>query len=460
MAIITLKKQYDFRTINFYKESVNILLYVANDVEFSNTISWLQKENKNVVAFSENNLMFHVGKLGFYTLVVVNGGWIGQSAPNSCVTTIHGALKVFKNIDYLITVGVCGGFNDKVSWGDVIIAKEVKDYESQKIGEYEVIDRSIGICSNELSNIIANKISCMSYDFQIHFGKIISGNKLVNNKDFSKQLQTIHKEALGLDMEAYAISRAAIENNLKDWIFIKSVSDFTYDKKGSDGQSRCVKYALQVLENLLSDPDFLKRKKIKILISGAFVFNDPSTKDVEQFVYKLTQTLINENYKIVSGYGKCVGNAVVAGAYNSQNYLKDSDSSIQDILEVYPFPRVENTDIVNCLENIKYENRQLMCKGCSFSLFVFGKKEDGSLSQGMEDEFRLAQNMFVVPIGATGYKANELWDRVNANSTYYFPDFKHMKSTFASLNAKTQDELIYEVVKFLKDLQDCYFRRK
>ena len=459
MSIVNLSVEKDSRYIYFYRENINILVYVANEVEFRTTISFLEKNNANVVSFINDNKLYYIAKIGLYPVAIVKGGTIGQTQIGSCDPIINSALKTFNNIKYLITVGVCGAASKKVNIGDVIIANEIIDYESQKIQDDYIIDRSQSLCLSTLCNIVASKIGLMHFEaFDVHFGKIMSGNKLVNSRSFSEELNRLHEEAIALDMEGYTVSRIAMSNKLIDWLFIKSASDRLYDKQGSMGQERCMNNALKVLMQLFSQPNIFESSKIKVMISGSYVFGDPITNQVEELSYKLTQKLINLNYKIISGYGKCVGNAVVAGAYNAQNRLAHQESSIQDYIEIYPFPRVENKSIVNCLDNIKYENRQLMIKGCSFCIFIYGKKDTGELASGMDDEFRLSNKAFPIPVGATGYKAKELWEMVHQNLNLYYPISKELQDSFNRINISIDiDQIVNEVVNLISLIKNSYF---
>ena len=460
MSIRNLSLQQDARFICFYKENINILIYVANEIEFESTINFLEQNNTTVVSFIDNDNLYYVAKIGLYPIVLVKGGCIGQLHIGACDTIINRALATFNNIKYLVTIGVCGATSKKVSIGDVIIANEIIDYESQKIQEDHIIDRSQGLFLSSLNNIIASKIGLMKFtEFKVHFGKILSGNKLMDSKLGSKQLISLHEEAIALDMEGYAISRLAISNKLTDWIFIKSASDRTYNKRGSTGQDKCMQHVLTVLSNLFSQPGIFETSKIKVMISGSYVFGDALTETVENLSYALTQKLIDANYKIVSGYGKCVGNAVVAGAYNSHSKLQNADGSIQDYIEIYPFPRIENKKIVSCLENIKFENRQLMLKDCSFCILIYGKKDSGELATGMDDEFRLASKTFVVPVGCTGFKAEELWKKVKDDFNYYYPTITNIENKYESLNDKslTTNEVVDRIIDFMNSIKNCYF---
>ena len=455
-----LKQSTDLIYINMFRENINIVLYVANDVEFSETYNFLaEKSNNRLVKFAHSDNIYYIGNIGEYTVALVKGGIVGQESTLSSIITINKALKTFYNCDYLITVGVCGGFKGKVALGDVVVAYEMINYESQKIHDGKITDRSQGLISGDLGYKLSSEVALMNFGyFDVHFGKVLSGNKVVSDKDFAEKLLEIHPDAMALDMEGYAVARVAVTKKLKDWIFIKSPSDFLQDKQGSRGQDKATRNALVVLEKLLYSPNLLHKRKMKVLISGAYVFDANDTPEAEQLAYALSQRLVDENYKLVSGYGMCIGNALVAGAYNSYCTNHTLGESLQNILEVYPFPRIVSGSINKTLNAIKYENRQLMAKGCSFTIFLYGRKNDDSLSEGMEEEFRLASNSFVIPVGCTGYMASELWSRVNTNFEKYYPNNATIKKSFLALNApvRTIDQIVDRVLDLMEKVKTYY----
>ena len=60
------------------------------------------------------------------------------------------------------------------------------------------------------------------------------------------------------------------------------------------------------------------------------------------------------------------------------------------------------------------------------AIFLFGNKlQDGQvvLSDGVAQEFEIAKEkgLALIPVGATGFMAKQLWDKVMANSTAYYP---------------------------------------
>lgn len=79
-------------------------------------------------------------------------------------------------------------------------------------------------------------------------------------------------------------------------------------------------------------------------------------------------------------------------------------------------------------------------------LFLFGYKSiNGQPAEvsGMQEEFELAaaRGAYVVPVGATGGKAQELWENVNGNLAKYYPnrtevELSKIAQGLQALNAK------------------------
>ena len=76
------------------------------------------------------------------------------------------------------------------------------------------------------------------------------------------------------------------------------------------------------------------------------------------------------------------------------------------------------------------------------------------LANGMRSEFQIAkeQHNLIVPIGCTGYVAQEIWEEVNKNLAKYYNKVEaDLKEIFEKLNSKVDNNtLIDNVLKFIK----------
>jgi hypothetical protein len=195
-----------------------------------------------------------------------------------------------------------------------------------------------------------------------------------------------------------------------------------------------ITYILQEVEK--------KYKRQNIFISGAaHEYEKWGRKKSEEFVHDLSKKLIENNYKIVSGFGLGIGSAVISGALKAI-YSNPSEHS-KDELILRPFPQnIQGRELWT-------QNRQDMIEYAGIAIFIFGNKiEDGKviLSAGMKEELEIAKanNLLLVPIGATGYISESFWNELKG---IYGED-----SLYMNLNDKDKepDELIDSILEFLK----------
>jgi hypothetical protein len=164
-----------------------------------------------------------------------------------------------------------------------------------------------------------------------------------------------------------------------------------------------------------------KYKRQTILISGcAHEFGDWPASDAREFIRGLSEALIRNGNRIVSGFGSGVGGQVITGALQ-QLYVNEG-KRLHDQLVLRPFPK--KAEAVNNLEAYRRE----MVAYAGTAIFIFGNKSipisDGArLSEGIRAEFAIAveAGIAVIPIGATGYVAEELWNKVMDNFDQFYP---------------------------------------
>ena len=163
-----------------------------------------------------------------------------------------------------------------------------------------------------------------------------------------------------------------------------------------------------------------KFKRKNIFISGAaYEYSSWGREIAEQFIHDLSKKLIENDYRIVSGFGLGVGSAVISGSLkaiysNPTKYSKDE-------LILRPFP--QNSEG----KELWTQYRKDMIDYAGISIFIFGNKlEKGKIvfSNGMKEEFQIAKekNLLLLPIGATGYISevfcNELKEQFKENIIY------------------------------------------
>lgn len=177
-----------------------------------------------------------------------------------------------------------------------------------------------------------------------------------------------------------------------------------------------------------------------IFISGAaHEYGEFTPASAEEFIRNLSQQIITKDYKIVSGFGLGVGSHVITGVL--QHIYENKRQKLHDQLLLRPFPQGEKG------KTTWEAYRKDMISYAGIAIFLFGNKiEGGKLvsSNGMRSEFEIAkaQGLKLIPIGATGYMAQELWTEMNANLESFYPGASAtLKAAFAELNDPKADHI-------------------
>ncbi|MPM73694.1 hypothetical protein SDC9_120676 [bioreactor metagenome] len=208
-------------------------------------------------------------------------------------------------------------------------------------------------------------------------------------------------------------------------------------------------------------------KYSSIFISGAAeVYGNLSSKEARSFLFKLSnQVALNNNPKyknrVITGFGRGVGDAVINGVLS---YLNDEGKTISEKeLVMRPFPQFATEGIDIADQWTQY--RKSMIEQAGIAIFVYGNKLDSAnkviLSEGMKKEFYLCKDAGVlpIPVGATGYMAENLWNEVWEDFDTYYPGVStSFKSNFKKLDDKslTTSDLISTILELIKDIQRGY----
>ena len=135
----------------------------------------------------------------------------------------------------IVAVGIAFGIDDvKQHIGDVLVSRQVQDYEHARVNA----DGSSKLRGSrpDASDTLLNRITTLDQSLnadqrlhwpKLHFGIILSGEKLVDNSEFREHLKTLANAdgIIGGDMEARGLYVAANRRRV-DWIVVKGISDW------------------------------------------------------------------------------------------------------------------------------------------------------------------------------------------------------------------------------------------
>lgn len=191
-----------------------------------------------------------------------------------------------------------------------------------------------------------------------------------------------------------------------------------------------------------------------VFISGsATEYGDYTKEEAIEFITLLSQRLIAKDYNIVSGFGVGVGSAVITGAlqeiYINRNTINDGR------LLLRPFPQGIKDD--DSRKKLWKQYREDMISRAGISIYLFGNKKDNDhivLADGMKVEHEIARERhnLIVPVGCTGFVAQEIWDEINKDLTAYYTNVdENLKKAFTKLNQKSdKEELIENIITFIE----------
>ncbi|WP_032095611.1 MULTISPECIES: SIR2 family protein [unclassified Alteromonas] len=231
----------------------------------------------------------------------------------------------------------------------------------------------------------------------------------------------------------------------KQEYFIKDLERFNIKTILVDDFSEITELLRQLEKNYKSNTVF---------VSGAACeYGEMGEHDALKFVYELSRKLVSQGVRVVSGFGLGIGSAVISGVL--EETFTSPKAKIEDQLVLRPFP--QSTEGKSPLPILWTKYRDDMINHAGIALFLFGNKSAGDrtvLSNGMREEYEIAKSkgLFLIPVGATGYMAEELWNERNLEvqkSTMNSAEMKQLFSDIGSSKIKSE-ELIESVIKIIK----------
>lgn len=266
----------------------------------------------------------------------------------------------------------------------------------------------------------------------------------------------------------YLISRirTTLGQNIKpDYYFIKQDSNPRNQRRQELRSNSLKKYGLNPL--WINDyPEItavLKEvesrfSRTTILISGsAEEYGTFGEKRATEFLHDLSKSLSHNSYKILTGFGWGVGSAVINGVL--ENMETERNQNIDNYLTMRPFPQFETKG--KNLKELWMDYREKFIPLSGIAIFVFGNRKNkntGTIEEatGVIDEFEIAvmNGVLVIPIGATGFVAKILWEKVIAAFDQYFPNNANLIDDFKLLGDEnlTNDVIIQITIKLINTI--------
>lgn len=193
-----------------------------------------------------------------------------------------------------------------------------------------------------------------------------------------------------------------------------------------------------------------RRSHLKdVFISGSAADFTPLGKEnFEELCHSLGIELIKNGFNIVSGYGLGVGDFVIVGAIQALGRNDD------ERLQLWPFPQHFPAGVDSATFWKQYREQMIANTGVCIVL-AGNKTESGKVvpANGVYQEVEIARSLgkVVIPIGATGHIARQIWDQIHGDMTNYYGSLEATKLLDILGNPSSNvASLVHAVIDLLK----------
>lgn len=215
------------------------------------------------------------------------------------------------------------------------------------------------------------------------------------------------------------------------------------------GIQTCFVDSYEEITDVLRRIESAVRMKNVFISGSAIEFSNPWNQDLaEIFARKLAYELVTQGYRITTGFGLGIGSAVINGALEA--IYKTKYKHLDEHLCLRPFPQGLSNPYEREIIYTRY--RENMLDDVGIAIFIFGNKKHGDLvvnASGCKKEYEIAVNKgrIVIPVGSTGYMAQELLEvaKQNPNKYSYLQDYIDRLATETTYTELVS--LIMEIVK-------------
>jgi nucleoside phosphorylase len=187
-----------------------------------------------------------------------------------CAAIATTKLLQLSRINFLASVGICAAVPKRATLGSIIIANQIFDAQAGKMidGEFQ---SNVDSLSMDISLLRIIKDCGEKYAREAHeafanlphprltsdgpkpvVGKVATVSQVIADSDFAQQIWSQSRHCVAIEMESYAVFRAAAEEKSERrprTIFIKAAADYADARKGDRYQSYCASISAHFLHS-------------------------------------------------------------------------------------------------------------------------------------------------------------------------------------------------------------------
>jgi nucleoside phosphorylase len=187
-----------------------------------------------VVSHLGERAVYDLGSVLGNDLVLAQAGEQGTASATAMLMTAIDAIEQCRP-DYVVATGICFGLrpDEGQHAGDIIVARRVHNLDHVKETDdpdHPTIYRGVNVgCSSFLLDRFQAGQATWS-GARVHVGTVLTSSRLVNSEQFVRRLRQDFPDAIAGEMEGVAVHEAATRGVKPDWILVKAISDWGFDK--------------------------------------------------------------------------------------------------------------------------------------------------------------------------------------------------------------------------------------
>lgn len=231
--------------------------------------------------------------------------------------------------------------------------------------------------------------------------------------------------------------------------------DYGYEKARQELRSKdLARYGIQTvfvdayseITEILRDIEFAVKRNDVFISGSADDYTCWGKDKAEELARKIAESLVKNNFKVVSGFGVGIGSSIINGALSEiyRSKYKHTD----EYLCLRPFPQGIKDEKER--RNVFTQYRKDMISSTGVAIFLFGNKKDRADpskiidASGCWEEFVVARDNknVIIPIGSTGFMAKKIFDEVKMN----IDNYKYLENYIDALETENDVDRLVEIV--------------
>jgi nucleoside phosphorylase len=236
---------------------IDAVLITATKVELLAVLKPLRPlpDQRRVLLVYRGNETYYLGRFGRNVVAVTRCG-MGSTSSRSVAYAAPAAQRLWRP-RAVIMIGIAFGRDPaEQRIADVIVASEVFSYEPQRLGPHGIVPRGPTPAANDL---LLNRFENADWTFgrpdgsrsRMIVGPVLSGEKLIDNRNSKDDLFSRYPRAVGGEMEGTGLGAAAIRAGTA-WILVKGICDWADGQKNDKHQPLAAAAATSLVLDVLS----------------------------------------------------------------------------------------------------------------------------------------------------------------------------------------------------------------